>query len=194
MDIRNEYPNIVDYRAKISRLIKEGRLFHLKKGLYETEKHISGYLLASALYGPSYLSFDFALAYHGMIPERVYNYTCATFQKHKTKTFTNQFGLYSYQDVPKDVFYLEVSLVIKENHSYIIASKEKALCDKIYSLAPNKNLRQLEVLLFNDLRIDNEIFSMMNPTIVSQLAKKYRSTNLDLLVKLMQRGNSVSIQ
>lgn len=47
----------------------------MTKGLYETDKNTPGY----------YLSFDFALTYHGLILEVTYNYTSATFRKKKRK-------------------------------------------------------------------------------------------------------------
>lgn len=55
--------------------------------MYETDSNTPGYLLAGSIYGPSYLSFDFALAYYDLIPERVVNYTSATFGKKKKKNF-----------------------------------------------------------------------------------------------------------
>ena len=56
---------------KLSRMVKEGIYIPIVKGLYETEKATSGYLLAGSIYGPSYLSFDFALSRYGLIPEAV---------------------------------------------------------------------------------------------------------------------------
>ncbi|WP_425756007.1 type IV toxin-antitoxin system AbiEi family antitoxin domain-containing protein [Ihubacter sp. rT4E-8] len=71
--------------TKLSRLVKNGNYYPIVNGLYETEKDTPGYLLAGSIYGPSYLSFDFALAYHGLIPEMVFTFTSATFEKKKKK-------------------------------------------------------------------------------------------------------------
>ena len=60
-----------DYRnpaMKINGMLKTGELTRVVRGLYETDPHTPGYLLAAAIYGPSYLSFEYALAYHGLIP------------------------------------------------------------------------------------------------------------------------------
>ncbi len=100
-----QYKNIKD---KINRLVKEEKLIRLTKGLYETDKTTPGCSLCSMLCGPSYLSFDFALSYYGLIPEAVYIYTSATFNKQKKKSYNNFFGTYLYQDVPKDVYHLGV--------------------------------------------------------------------------------------
>ena len=55
-----------DYRnpkTKLGRLVKEGVYTPVIRGLYETDPNTAGYLLAGSIYGPSYLSFDFALVY-----------------------------------------------------------------------------------------------------------------------------------
>ncbi len=66
----------------------------LKKNLYETGRTVSGYLEAAAICTPSYLSFDYALSCHGLIPERAKIYTSATCRKRKKKTFRHWFGTY----------------------------------------------------------------------------------------------------
>ena len=65
---------------KLGRLVKQGKYIPIVKGLYETKSNVPGYLLAGSIYGPSYLSFEFALAYYGLIPEAVYAFTSATFR------------------------------------------------------------------------------------------------------------------
>lgn len=70
---------------KISRDIRDGKLFKIITGLYETDSNTPGYLLAGSIYGPSYISFEYALSFYGLIPERVTTITCATFDKKKEK-------------------------------------------------------------------------------------------------------------
>lgn len=69
--------------TKICREVKNGNLIKIINGLYETDSNINGYLLAGSIYGPSYLSFDFALYYYGLIPEKVTAFTSATCDKKK---------------------------------------------------------------------------------------------------------------
>lgn len=84
-------PNIIaknnykDYSNKTSREIRNGKLYKIITGLYETDPNTPGYLLASSIYGPSYISFEYSLSYYGLIPERVTIITCATFDKKKRK-------------------------------------------------------------------------------------------------------------
>ena len=93
----SEYSNP---KTKLGRLVKSGNFFPIIRGLYETDTKRAGYLFAESIYSPSYLSFDFALSFHGLIPETVYSYTSATFEKRKKKTYQTSFGNFYYRDVP----------------------------------------------------------------------------------------------
>lgn len=183
----NNYSN---KNNKISREIKKGKLFKIITGLYETDPNTPGYLLASSIYGPSYISFDFALSYYGLIPERVSTITCATFNKKKRKQYNTKFGVFTYKDVPSSVYPEEILLKQENNYSYQIATKEKALCDKLYSLKPLKNLSNLENMLFNDLRIDIEEFKKINIKKIEKLSNLYHSTNVALLLKYLRRNQN----
>lgn len=66
--LRDQLQNYANPMTKISRLIKDGTYIPINRGLYVKEKNIPGYVLAGAIYGPSYLSFDFVLAWYGLIP------------------------------------------------------------------------------------------------------------------------------
>ena len=84
---KENLPNYANKNTKLSREVKAGRLFKIINGLYETNPNTPGYLLAGSIYGPSYISFEYALAYYGLIPERVSTITCATFNKKKKKNY-----------------------------------------------------------------------------------------------------------
>ena len=88
-----------------------------------------GYLLAASIYGPSYLSFDFALSYWGLIPEAVFSFTSATFDKKKRKQFVTPFGLFTYRDVPRKAYPFGIQILNEGDYSFFIANPEKALCD-----------------------------------------------------------------
>ena len=182
--------NLKEYsnpNTKICREIKKGKLIKIINGLYETDSSVNGYLLAGSIYGPSYLSFDFALSYYGLIPERVTAYTSATLNKKRKKAYNNQFGSYLYRDVPEKVYPLGIRLVEEGNYSYQIASPEKALCDKLYTLSPLKNMKELENVLFNDLRIDIDEFNKLNLQDIEEISNSYNSTNVSLLYRYIRR-------
>ena len=69
----------------------------------------------------------------------------------------------------------------------MIASKEKALCDKLYELPPVKNQRELIVLLFSDMRIDEVEFDKLNRNEIYFIAPKYHVNNLKHLVNYLKR-------
>lgn len=175
---------------KIYRDIRDGKLFKIVKGLYETDKNTPGYLLAGSIYGPSYISFEYALAFYGLIPERVTTITCATFDKKKKKQYDTDFGTFTYRDIPMLAYPEEIILKEENNYSYQIATPEKALCDKLYTLSPLNNYFNLENMLFNDLRIDEDEFNKLNVDKIEMLSNLYHSTNVELLSRYMRRNKS----
>ena len=50
--------------TKLSRDIRDKKLIKIINGLYETDPKTPGYLLASSIYGPSYISFEYALSFY----------------------------------------------------------------------------------------------------------------------------------
>jgi hypothetical protein len=130
------------------------------------------------------------LYYYGLIPEKVTSFTSATCDKKKKKIYNNYFGTYMFRDVPKDVYPLGIKLIQEGEYTYQIATPEKALCDKLYTLSPIKNMTELENMLFNDLRIDNNEFRKLNIDDIEQISKVYHSTNVSLLYRYMRRKSN----
>lgn len=109
---------------------KRGLLTRLKPGLYilktdpPKEEEI-----ANALYKPSYISLEYALAHYGILPEMPYQITSVTTKP--TRLFTTTNRAFSYQTIKPEAYtgyYLEKA----ENHSFLIADREKALVDYLY--------------------------------------------------------------
>lgn len=173
--------------GKIMRMKNSGSLFQLARGLYETDPKVPGYCLAGAIYGPSYLSFEYALATYGLIPEAVYTFTSATFEKKKAKEYENHYGRFSYRDVPSNAY--PFGIVIKEENGYVyrIATPEKALCDKLYIMPPVTSQKELTSLLFDSLRIDQTEFEKLNTDDILEIGPKYCCNNLKYLMKYLER-------
>lgn len=183
--------NLIEYSnkdTKISRDVRDGKLIKIVNGLYETDATTPGYLLAGSIYGPSYISFEYALSFYGLIPERVNVITCATFDKKKKKQFTNSFGTFIYRDIPTHAYPEEIILKEENNYFFQIATQEKALCDKLYTLKPLFNFSNLEKMLFDDLRIDKEEFNKLSIDKIEALSNLYHSTNVKLLAKYLRRN------
>jgi len=87
-------------RDKIRRLLSRDDIVRIKKGLYTFGEPyrrgtISRELLANLIYGPSYVSLDYALSYHGLIPERVETVTSVT--TGRSHEFETPFGTFAYR-------------------------------------------------------------------------------------------------
>jgi predicted transcriptional regulator of viral defense system len=109
---------------------KEGLLVRLKRGLYALKTDLpSGEEIANALYRPSYISLEYALAKYGIIPESPYNITSVT--TNPTRIFTSLNQTYSYYTI-KQKAYSGYYLNIEGEKNVLIAQPEKALADFLY--------------------------------------------------------------
>ena len=179
--LMDELKNYASPAKKIERMVKSGALTRVVRGLYETDPHTPGHLLAASIYGPSYLSFEYALAHHGLIPEAVHQYTSASFDKKRAKQFETPFGVFSYRDIPEEAFPYGIQPLIENGYGFRLATPEKALCDELYKLSPCANRAELEQLLFENLRIDRQAFLGLDFTEMEQLASLYQTKNHKLL-------------
>lgn len=184
-----QYKDYTDVKGKIRREVQSGRLTQIARGLYETDARADGKYLAGAIYGPSYLSFDYVLSMCSLIPEAIFRtYTSATFRKGKAKQYDNAFGVFTYRDVPAAVYHFDVEIREENGYSYQIATPEKALCDKLYTISPVGSVKAMRALLFEDLRVDESDFWQLNLEDIKQLAPLYKSTNHKYLAKLIDGG------
>lgn len=143
----------------------QGRLIRLKRGIYvlPTEKQkikFSRLWLANALYSPSYLSLEFILSWHDLIPERVSVLTSVS--RKKTATFDNPLGHFEYHHVRDELFFGFEEKKDEFGALVLMASPEKALLDLAYLkpgwelsktyLLKALRLQQLESLRKNELK------------------------------------------
>ena len=177
---------------KISNLIRNGDLIRLKKGFYTFSKPyqtkpIDLISVANSLYTPSYVSFDYALSFYGMIPERVSEITSATSKNEKL--FETPIGRFSYKKVSIEAYSLGVDWIYDDiEGGKFIATPEKALCDKIKydrgigTLTQNSMVEYLKY----DLRID--ITTPLNYELIEIIATAYKSRNLKTLATIVKKG------
>lgn len=145
---------------KIHNLLKRGILEQVKKGLYIAGPSISKvkpdpFLIANHILGPSYISLESALSYHGLIPERVYTITSVTTKA--TREYTTPLGTFTYTRLPLPYYSYGIrSIEIATDQRIMIASPEKAIFDKITTTAGVEFRSKVSVLSYmeNDLRLD----------------------------------------
>ena len=97
------------------------------------------------------------------------------------------FGTFIYRDVPSEAFPLELRVVQEKEYFYRIAEPEKALCDKLYTMHPAANGRELFALLTEDLRIEETELCKLDADKVSVLAEHYHSGNVKKMASLLRR-------
>lgn len=185
--LKEKYKNYSNPLDKIKRDADSGVLIRINRGLYETDSRVSPCFLAPHILSPSYLSFDWALSYYGLIPERVVAITSATLNNRKNKTFVNKFGRYEYSDIPLSAFSSGITLIESGEYIARIATMEKAICDSLYKWRVVNSIKELKELLFLDKRMDEDVFSTCDFNLLIKLASCYHRTNLHLLIKLINK-------
>ena len=178
-------------RDKITSLLRQGAIIRVKKGIYVfgpkyARRSFSREILANMIYGPSCISLDFALHYHGLIPERVEAVTSVT--SGRGRRFVTPVGLFVYRQVPSGAFPIGMDQVqLEGGRSFLIALPEKALADKIQDdrgtgIRSQDDMRRY---LMQDLRIDAESIEKLRTETLSILAERYGSRKLRLLNKVV---------
>lgn len=185
--LKNKYLNYSNINQKIALEAKKGNLIRIKKGLYTDNLKIDSPIIANICYEPSYISFEYALSFYGLIPEYVSVFTSACFNKKNNKTYSTSDVVFEYRSIPDEVF--NYGIVFEQNETgmrYKIASKEKALCDILYSSYPTRSIKDLKILLFENLRIDEIEFSKLNFDFIIEIAPLYHTNSINTLVKYIK--------
>ena len=166
------------YPYQLSAWSQKKYIQKLKNGLYvisERAKNLKMETIAFNLYQPSYISLEWALFKYGLIPEIVFNPTSVTAKT--TRTFKNNFGLFSYRHLKKELFfgYRKIS---ENGQIYLIAEPEKALLDYLYLNSPKiKTPEDIEELRFNEIEIEK-----LDKTKLRKYAKMANNKNLEKLI------------
>ena len=80
-----------------------------------------------------------------------------------------------------------LEIIEEGSYAFIIASREKAICDQLYKMGPVTNYGELQNLIFVDLRIDEQELHKINLENLGILADQYPSRNVKRLYNLMRR-------
>ncbi|MFW8602327.1 type IV toxin-antitoxin system AbiEi family antitoxin domain-containing protein [Desulfobacterota bacterium M19] len=183
----------VNERRFIGQLIKRGYIVRVKKGLYIWGDQLdsggfSKEILANLVYGPSYISLESALAFYGLIPERVETVTSVTFKKNKI--FDTPVGSFAYVHLYKRAYTKGVHLhMINLRERYLIADPEKALLDyialRVRRIDAHTSFSQL---LSTDIRIDHNQFARLSTDLLVQYGAFYRSRAVREFTRKVRHG------
>lgn len=183
-----------DYKRpndKIKALIDKEVLIPLKRGFYAVGPIVSDnkpnlFGVANQLLGPSYVSLEAALSFHGLIPERVYEISSMTTKA--SHSFDTPLGLFSYTHLPLPYYSFGFNSVqLTSNLNVVIALKEKAICDKIISTSglTLRSARSAYQFLVEDLRIDDEHLKNLDVGMIeSWLPDSPKRKSLEMLIKM----------
>lgn len=181
----SSYTNPDDF---ISRLVRTGELIRLKNGFFLIAEKIEETpvpyeQIANLLYGPSYISFEWALSFYKMIPEGVYVVTSATTSK--SKTFNTPVGSFDYTCLSH--YRYSIGIDQQENGAgrFLIATPEKALSDLVH--LKSRRLEGVDLLadLIEARRIDEDQLKKLNKNHLREIADKYHSKAVMNLINVV---------
>lgn len=192
-EIRACFPNLSSPEKKVQALEKNGELIRLKRDLFIVNKELTGKetdsrLCANHIYGPSYVSLQWVLRYYGMIPEQVFMMTSVTTKR--SRSFETPIGNFSYMQVPSSYFPIGIESIVENGVSFMMASREKALCDTILkdNFVPGQSLKSLLIYLGEDLRLDMDTLSRLDTNIIEQCLQQGRKSKIfNNLIKLIKK-------
>jgi hypothetical protein len=178
-------------RDKVTKLLRRGEIVRVKKGIYVLGPRlrqgtaVSREILGNLLYGPSYLSLDYALSWHQLIPERVETMTSVTI--HKSKSFSTPLGRFTYQHVKAKYYSPGITArTLPDGRGFLIAGPEKAIADKVYFSQGLRSKTDMREYLLSDLRMDMDEITNLDTGFFLELAAMENRTSLRLLAELLE--------
>lgn len=157
-------------------LVHRKELIRLKRGLYVLPENYEPLTAAGSIGQPSYVSFETALAFYGMIPEWVF--TIYSVIDGRAFEHTVQNTKYVYRSQRRDLYALGMSSIRLRDRNVLFASPEKALLD---SLAAKKlqtaSATPGEIYQFvqDDMRIESESLERLKITRLQSMMPLYRN-------------------
>ncbi len=177
---------------KITGLLKKAELIRIKKGLYILgedfrQEPLSLEFIANLIYGPSYVSQEYALQYYGLIPERVETITSMSSKRHKY--FSTPLGHFQYTYLNQQRFTVGVDwLQIRKNITILIASPEKALVDTLAKYRDVTRQKEMRALLLENLRLEEDELAALDLSRLEKICESYRHPTASLFLKTLLRG------
>jgi predicted transcriptional regulator of viral defense system len=136
--IVNLFPDLTVGARKlmVNRARRSGEVIRLRPGLYclarpfrRAEPH--PFVLAAAIHGPSHVSLETALAYHGLIPEVVHQMASVTVQR--SRNFRTPMGWFAYYRVPSSAPRAGIkALELAKDEWAFVATPIRAMVDLVY--------------------------------------------------------------
>lgn len=186
-------PEYTEPLKKINSMVTKGELIRIKRSIYvlgaEYRDHpLNMFTIANMLHKPSYVSYEYALSYHGLIPERVYTITSATL--YRSEQYETDLGTFSYTKIPLKAYSIGIDWKFDEHDGgYMVATAEKALCDQVYADQRIADIDKDEILeyLEDDLRIEWEELEKLDTTLLWKISMAYSSSKLRNMTSIIKK-------
>ena len=161
----------------LKRGVQAGEILRIRRGLFCLDRRFMPapphpLALAQIVYGPSYLSMETALSWHGWIPEAVH--TIVSTGLGRSREFATPLGTYVFQRVPQESLMVGVERVAEAaaHIAYFMARPLKALADYVY-------VHQCDWIsaepLRDSLRIEIDALETLTRADFDELEGQYRS-------------------
>ncbi len=177
-------------RSKLTTMIDKGEVIRVRRGLYIAggdDSICSIKTLANKVYGPSYISFEYALSYYGLIPEKVECVTSASMNKNRSKRYNTPLGTFFYWSMPTSVYPYEIHRIEEGYNPFLIASREKAICDTLYRYRSITDIESMSQLLIDDMRMDRDVLATLNRNLITLLSPLYGKRVLFLFSRWLEK-------
>lgn len=177
-------------RKALSDALARGDLVRIKKGLYiQSSRGIVLYskeILANMIYGPSYISFEYALSYYNLIPEGVTEITSST--TGKSKFFNTTVGRFSYVHFPGAYYSFGFGRsLINDERAFLIADPEKAVADRVLQENGRFSEKSMRQFLFDNMRIEPADFRNLDKSLLNEAARRAQRESLEIVCKVRER-------
>jgi len=179
-------------RRQLSAWVNTGKIIQLRRGLYVLDQPFQKipphpFLVANRLQFPSYVSYQSALAYYGLIPEGIYTTVSATTRR--PGKWETKIGTFQYHHVQQGWFNGYTSLELDDRQTAFLAVPEKALLDFVLLTPRGDSPSFLDELRLQNLNILDlpRLEAMVNQIKKPKLNRFF--TNFQQLVQQQMKGN-----
>ncbi|MBT3190987.1 MAG: hypothetical protein HN341_00370 [Verrucomicrobia bacterium] len=175
----------------LNRASKAGEIIRLKRGVYvlapeyrKTEP--PQWTIASLLLSPSHVSLETALAYHGLIPEAVYQVASVSTQR--SRSFDTPLGVFSYHCVPTKSPRAGVEAVCEPVPFWsYVATPLRAIADMVYLNRTVTWNKDGVGYLCESLRIEELDLQEMQFERCGEIIEAFRNQRVKAFLKGMQK-------
>lgn len=156
----------------IKRLLQVGLLVKIERDKYLLKgAKVHDFALANFIYRPSYISFESALNFYGILSQFPYEVTSVSSKKTVKKTFESK--VFVYNHIKMDLFW-----GYKKQDNFLIAFPEKALLDQLYLTAKG----------YKNISLDEYDLSRISTLRLKKYLRKYsRTRQFEGTIKILER-------